>query len=69
MVDIDAVDGVLSVRLSDEELAARRAAWTPRAPGVCSGAIWKYAQGVSSARTGAVTHPGGGAGDPPYADV
>ncbi len=69
IIDIDAVAGTLSVRLTDEDLAARRAAWTPRETAIRSGAIWKYAQGVSSARTGAVTHPGGAAGDAAYADV
>jgi dihydroxy-acid dehydratase len=69
VIDIDAVAGTLSVRLSDEELAARRAAWKPRLPEIRSGAIWKFAQNVSSARTGAVTHPGGNAGDTPFADV
>ncbi len=69
IIDIDAVAGTLSVRLSDEELAARRAVWKPRLPEIRSGAIWKFAQNVSSARTGAVTHPGGNAGDTPFADV
>jgi dihydroxy-acid dehydratase len=69
VIDIDAVAGTLSVRLSDEELAARRAVWKPRLPEIRSGAIWKFAQNVSSARTGAVTHPGGNAGDTPFADV
>jgi dihydroxy-acid dehydratase len=69
IIDIDAVAGTLSVRLTDDELAARRADWTPREPPIRSGAIWKFAMGVSSARTGATTHPGGFAGDRPYADV
>jgi dihydroxy-acid dehydratase len=69
IIDIDAAAGTLSVRLSDEELASRRAAWIPREAEIRSGAIWKFAQGVSSARTGAVTHPGGAAGDVAFADV
>jgi dihydroxy-acid dehydratase len=69
IIDIDAVGGTLSVRLTDNELAERRKAWTPHDPEIRSGAIWKFAQAVSSARTGAVTHPGGYAGDVPYADV
>ena len=48
-------------RLSDEELAARRAAWAPRRHDFQSGAIWRYAQTVSPARYGAVVHPGGAA--------
>ena len=34
-----------------------------------SGAIWKYAQTVGSARDGAVTHPGGAAETVTYADI
>ena len=61
IIDIDANAGTMSVRLSDDQLAERRAVWVPRAHDYQSGAIWRYAQNVSSARTGAVTHPGGAA--------
>ena len=61
IIDIDANAGTMSVRLSDEELAARRAAWAPRRHDFQSGAIWRYAQTVSPARYGAVVHPGGAA--------
>ena len=61
IIDIDANAGTMSVRLSDDQLAERRAKWVPRAHDYQSGAIWRYAQNVSSARTGAVTHPGGAA--------
>ena len=37
IIEIDIPAGVLAVRLSDEELAARRAAWTPPAPEVHHG--------------------------------
>jgi dihydroxy-acid dehydratase len=59
----------LSVRLTDDELAVRRAAWTPRATDYQSGAIWRFAQTVGPARYGAVTHPGGAAETHVYADA
>jgi dihydroxy-acid dehydratase len=69
IIDIDAEAGTLSVRLSDAELAERRKAWKPRGHDYNSGAIWKYAQLVSSAEKGAVTHPGGKAETHCYADI
>jgi len=68
IIDIDANAGTLSVRLSDEELAARRAVWEPRRHNFQSGAIWRYAQTVSPARYGAVVHPGGAAETHNYMD-
>lgn len=69
VITIDAVDGTISVALSDEEMEARRASWVPRETMFASGAIWKYAQQVGPARGGAVTHPGGGAEKHTYADI
>jgi len=69
IIEIDAVEGVLAVQLSDEELADRRANWQPRETDSKSGAIWKYAQTVGSARFGAITHPGGAAEKKTYADI
>ncbi|MCE2900141.1 MAG: dihydroxy-acid dehydratase [Gemmatimonas sp.] len=68
VIDIDAAAGTLSVRLTDDELAARRAAWAPRATDYQSGAIWRYAQTVGPARYGAVVHPGARAETHVYAD-
>ncbi|MFN9202336.1 MAG: dihydroxy-acid dehydratase [Gemmatimonas sp.] len=68
VIDIDAAAGTLSVRLTDHELAARRAAWAPRATDYQSGAIWRYAQTVGPARYGAVVHPGARAETHVYAD-
>lgn len=60
MITIDALKGELSVALSEEELEARKADWAgPRETIYASGALWKYAQLVGSAKFGAVTHPGG----------
>ena len=46
IITIDAVNGTLDVKLSDEELAARAKKWKPRTTDYQSGAIWKYAQTV-----------------------
>jgi dihydroxy-acid dehydratase len=69
IIDIDAEAGRLDVRLSDTDMAERRRAWKPRETDYRSGAIWKYAQTVGSARDGAVTHPGGAAETVTYADL
>jgi dihydroxy-acid dehydratase len=69
IVEIDAVAGTLSVRLGDDELNKRKAAWQARPTAYTSGAIWKYAQQVGPARDGAVTHPGGAAEVASYADI
>ena len=59
MVTINAITGELSVDLTDEELAARKADWSgPKETIYSSGALWKYAQLVGGALNGAVTHPG-----------
>ena len=65
---LDAVAGTMEVKLSDAELAERRAAWTPRPTDYNSGAIWKYAQLVGPAHLGAVTNPGGAAETHSYPD-
>ena len=68
IIDIDAEAGTISVRLDDAALAERRAEWQPRPTACRTGAIWKYAEAVGPARTGAVTHPGGSAEETSYAD-
>ena len=40
--------------VSDEELARRKAAWTPREPKVTTGYLKRYAKMVSSANKGAI---------------
>ncbi|MDQ4061800.1 MAG: dihydroxy-acid dehydratase [Pseudomonadota bacterium] len=69
IIEIDAIEGRLDVRLSDEELSRRRDDWRPRETGYGSGTLWKYAQQVGAARQGAVTHPGGAAERVSYADL
>jgi dihydroxy-acid dehydratase len=66
---LDAEAGTMDVLLSEAELAARRAAWTPRKTDYNSGTLWKYAQTVGPAYAGAVTHPGGAAETHCYADI
>ncbi len=58
IIRIDANEGTMDVKLSDEELAERKKSWKPRKTNYNSGALWKYAQTVGPARDGAVTHPG-----------
>ena len=69
IIELDAVNGTLHVKLTDAELAERRKAWKPRETSVGSGVLWKYAQQVGPAVKGAVTHPGGAAEKVCYADV
>jgi dihydroxy-acid dehydratase len=54
IVVIDILGGVLSVRLSDEELAERRASWKSRPPRFTRGYLAKYASMATSAHTGAI---------------
>ncbi|KEJ90477.1 dihydroxy-acid dehydratase [Sulfitobacter donghicola] len=59
MITLNAITGSISVDLTDEELATRKAAWEgPRENLYASGALWKYAQLVGPTYLGAVTHPG-----------
>ena len=58
MITLNADTGELSVALSEAELSARRQAWQPKVPNIGSGTLWRYAQNVGSALTGALTHPG-----------
>jgi dihydroxy-acid dehydratase len=47
----------ISLRVSDDELAARKAAWKRPSSPVRTGALAKYRNEVSSASEGAVTIP------------
>ncbi|MDZ4790870.1 MAG: dihydroxy-acid dehydratase [Hyphomicrobiales bacterium] len=69
IIVIDADKGTLDISLSADELARRRAVWTPRHTMYQSGVLWKYAQEVGPAVKGAVTHPGGRAEVQCYADI
>ena len=54
IIEIDIPNRILKVRLSEEELAARRAAWTPPPPKVTKGYLARYVRTVSSAAAGAI---------------
>ena len=69
IITIDADNGTLDVKLTDDELAKRKASWKPRESEASSGYLWKYAQQVGSRANGAVTHPGGAAEKTTYADI
>jgi dihydroxy-acid dehydratase len=69
VIEIDAEAGILTVKLSDAELAKRRQDWRPREGEFGSGYLWKYAQQVGPALNGAVTHPGGASEKACYADI
>ena len=69
IITIDAEHGTLDVELSQSELEQRAKNWKARASSFQSGYLWKYANDVGPARTGAVTHPGAGAEVKCYADV
>ncbi len=69
IIELDAIEGKLAVRLDDAELERRKKDWKPRQSEFGSGAIWKYAQQVGPARYGAVTHPGAQGEARCYADI
>jgi dihydroxy-acid dehydratase len=69
IIEIDAVKGTLEVKLSEDELKKRAGKWKPRMTDYQSGALWKYAETVGTARYGAVTHPGGAKETHCYADI
>ena len=54
IIDIDIVNGVLNVEVSDEEMAKRREGWKPNEPKVKTGYLRRYSRLVSSAMQGAV---------------
>jgi dihydroxy-acid dehydratase len=69
VIEIDAVAGTLNVKLTDAELTERKTRWQPRTTNYTSGALWKYAQQVGPAVSGALTHPGGAHEKQCYADI
>jgi dihydroxy-acid dehydratase len=69
IIEIDAVAGILTVELSEQELAERRKLWKPREGEYGSGALWRYANTVGDAEKGAVTHPGAKGERFVYADI
>ncbi|MFN3288507.1 MAG: dihydroxy-acid dehydratase, partial [Sphingomonadaceae bacterium] len=68
-IRIDAHAGTIDLLVEPAEMERRRAQWQPRPPAFGSGALWRYAQTVGRARTGATTHPGARAETRCYADI
>ena len=54
IIEIDINANTINVRLSDEELAARKAKWQPREPKITTGYLARYASLVTSGNRGAV---------------
>ncbi len=54
IIEIDINANTINVRLSDEELAARRAKWQPREPKITTGYLARYASLVTSGNRGAI---------------
>ena len=54
IIAIDIPANTINVKVSDEELAARREKWTPREPKVKTGYLARYASMVTSADKGAI---------------
>ncbi|MBQ1537566.1 MAG: dihydroxy-acid dehydratase, partial [Ruminococcus sp.] len=54
IIAIDIPANTINVKVSDEELAARRAEWKPRQPKITTGYLARYASLVTSGNTGAI---------------
>jgi dihydroxy-acid dehydratase len=54
IISIDIPANTINVKVSDEELAARRAEWKPRQPRITTGYLARYASLVTSGNTGAI---------------
>ncbi len=58
IISIDIPANKINVKVSDEELAARKAKWQPREPRITTGYLARYASLVTSANTGAILKQG-----------
>ncbi len=59
MITLNAIEGTISVDVSDDDMAERKSQWKgPRPTIYGAGALWKYAKLVGPTYLGAVTHPG-----------
>ena len=54
LIEIDIPNNSITLKVSDEELAERRAAWVPKEPKITTGYLARYAKLVSSGAQGAV---------------
>jgi dihydroxy-acid dehydratase len=55
IIELDAVNNSIILKVSDEELAQRKAAWQQPALKVTKGVLFKYAKTVKDASEGCVT--------------
>jgi len=55
LIEIDAINRTMTLKVSDEEIAARRAQWVQPALKAKGGLLYKYAKQVSTAAEGCVT--------------
>src|SRR6218665_103412 len=55
IIEIDAVNNTLNLKVSEEEIAKRKAAWKQPALKVTKGVLFKYAKSVKNASEGCVT--------------
>ncbi len=55
IIEIDAINNTLTLKVSEEEIAKRRAAWKQPALKATSGVLYKYARNVKTASEGCVT--------------
>jgi len=55
LIEIDAINRTMTLKVSDDEIAARRAQWVQPALKAKSGLLYKYAKQVSTAAEGCVT--------------
>ncbi len=55
IIELDAVKNTITLKVSEEEIARRRAAWVKPAPKVTKGVLFKYARTVKDASEGCVT--------------
>ena len=69
IIEINAIKGTIDLLVEDAELEKRKKDWQPRKTNFGSGALWKYAQMVGPAVSGAVTHPGAAGEINVYADI
>ena len=68
-ISLDAGNGSINLKVSEEELAIRKKNWKERKTDFNSGTLWKYSQTVGSAVFGAVTHPGAEKETHVYSDI
>lgn len=55
IIEIDAIKNTLTLKVAEEEIARRKAAWKRPAPKATSGVLYKYAKFVKPASEGCVT--------------